>query len=90
MKPPVKVDGISIVPTLRGKADRQRRHKYLYWQYGSAAKPEHSEPLYEQFCDLLAARLGTPVGRGRFGAMMDVSLINDGPVTIVIDSKARE
>ena len=55
-----------------------------------AAKPDHSEPLYEKFCELLGAALGKPVGRGRFGAMMDVALVNDGPVTIVIDSRARE
>ena len=55
-----------------------------------AAKPDHSGPLYEQFCALLSERLGDPVGRGRFGAMMDVALVNDGPVTIVIDSKTRE
>ncbi|MFP6856378.1 MAG: D-aminoacyl-tRNA deacylase [Roseibacillus sp.] len=55
-----------------------------------AAKPDHSEPLYEQFCALLSERLGDSVGRGRFGAMMDVALVNDGPVTIVIDSKTRE
>jgi D-tyrosyl-tRNA(Tyr) deacylase len=55
-----------------------------------AAKPDHSEPLYEQFCATLETVLGKPVGRGRFGAMMEVSLVNDGPVTIVMDSKARE
>ncbi len=55
-----------------------------------AASPDHSEPLYEQFCGLLGERLGKPVGRGRFGAMMDVALVNTGPVTITIDSKARE
>lgn len=55
-----------------------------------AAKPDHSEPLYEQFCEILSGHLATPVGRGRFGAMMDVALVNDGPVTIVIDSKSRE
>ncbi|MDE0827438.1 MAG: D-aminoacyl-tRNA deacylase [Akkermansiaceae bacterium] len=55
-----------------------------------AAKPDHSEPLYEQFCTGLEALLGKPIGRGKFGAMMDVALINDGPVTIIIDSKARQ
>ena len=55
-----------------------------------AAKPDHSEPLYEQFYTLLEERLAKPVGRGRFGAMMNVGLVNDGPVTIVIDSKQRE
>lgn len=55
-----------------------------------AARPEKSEPLYETFCRAMEAELGHPVGRGRFGADMKVSLVNDGPVTIVIDSKARE
>lgn len=54
-----------------------------------AAKPDQSEPLYEQFCTMLEAHLNKAVGKGRFGAMMDVALINDGPVTIIIDSKAR-
>ena len=52
-----------------------------------AAKPEISEPLYHKFCDSLAAAIDSEVGRGRFGAMMEVSLINDGPVTIILDSK---
>ena len=55
-----------------------------------AARPEQSEPLYQDFCEVLSSRLGQPVGRGRFGAMMEVSLINEGPVTIVIDSRNRE
>ena len=55
-----------------------------------AARPESSEPLYEHVCEALETLLGKPVGRGRFGAMMDVALHNDGPVTIVIDSKLRE
>ena len=55
-----------------------------------AARPEHSEPLYEDFSRRLAERLGKPVAQGRFGAMMEVALVNDGPVTIVIDSRARE
>ena len=55
-----------------------------------AARPEQSEPLYQDFCEVLSSRLGRPVGRGRFGAMMEISLINEGPVTIVIDSRNRE
>ena len=55
-----------------------------------AAPPEHSKPLYEQFCAVLSAHLEREVERGRFGAMMDVSLVNDGPVTILIDSQNRE
>jgi D-aminoacyl-tRNA deacylase len=55
-----------------------------------AARPEVSEPLYETFCAQMEKELGKPVGRGKFGADMKVALINDGPVTIPIDSKARE
>ncbi|MGB6221417.1 D-aminoacyl-tRNA deacylase [Haloferula sp.] len=55
-----------------------------------SAKPEISEPLYEDFCKAMESELGKPVGRGRFGADMKVALINDGPVTLVIDSKNRE
>ena len=55
-----------------------------------AAKPDHSEPLYHEFCRILSERLGKPVGQGRFGAMMHVALVNDGPVTLLMDSKARE
>lgn len=55
-----------------------------------SAKPEVSKPLYEFFVGELAKELGKPVATGEFGAMMDVELNNDGPVTIVMDSKARE
>jgi len=55
-----------------------------------AARPEQAIPLYEQFISALEADAGRPVERGIFGADMKVALINDGPVTIVIDSRARE
>lgn len=55
-----------------------------------AARPEISKPLYEQFCAALSTEIGKPVGTGRFAADMKVALVNDGPVTIVIDTKARE
>jgi D-tyrosyl-tRNA(Tyr) deacylase len=55
-----------------------------------AARPEHAIPLYEQFMSALEADTGRKVERGVFGADMQVALINDGPVTIVIDSRARE
>ena len=55
-----------------------------------AAKPGISEPLYEAFCAAMEIELGKPVSRGRFGADMKVALVNDGPVTITIDSKAKE
>jgi len=47
-------------------------------------------PLYEAYCDELAQLTGKPTGHGVFGADMQVSLINDGPVTIIIDSRLRE
>jgi D-aminoacyl-tRNA deacylase len=55
-----------------------------------SAPPPHSQPLYESFCTAIEEELGRPIGRGIFGADMKVSLTNDGPVTIFIDSKQRE
>jgi D-aminoacyl-tRNA deacylase len=52
--------------------------------FTGAARPEDAEPLYARFCDELAA-LGVAVARGSFGALMAVELVNDGPVTIVLD-----
>jgi D-tyrosyl-tRNA(Tyr) deacylase len=58
--------------------------------YIKAAKPEVAIPFYEEFKKQLSAELGKPVQSGVFGAMMKVSLINDGPVTITIDTKNKE
>lgn len=58
--------------------------------YIRAAKPEVAEPLYDAFGDAMEKTLGKIIGRGVFGADMKVSLINDGPVTIVIDSQQKE
>ncbi len=55
-----------------------------------AAKPDIAIPLYEKFVQLLEKELGKPVGTGEFGADMKVNLLNDGPVTIFIDSKNKE
>jgi len=55
-----------------------------------SSRPEIAIPLYEQFITRLTADLGRPVQTGRFGAEMMVSLTNDGPVTIIIDSRLRE
>jgi D-tyrosyl-tRNA(Tyr) deacylase len=55
-----------------------------------AAKPDVAIPLYEKFVQLLEKELGKPVGTGEFGADMKVNLLNDGPVTIFIDSKNKE
>ena len=55
-----------------------------------AARPEHAIPLYEMFLKRLAEVSGREVQSGEFGAMMAVELLNDGPVTIIMDSKRRE
>ena len=55
-----------------------------------AASPEKAEALYGTFCELLAARHCGPVATGKFGAHMEVNLINDGPVTVWIDTRERE
>ena len=55
-----------------------------------AARPEKAIPLYEKFLERLASISGRPVQCGQFGADMDVALINDGPVTIIIDSQNKE
>lgn len=57
--------------------------------YIKAAKPDVAVPLYERFMKKLEEHLGRPVGRGIFGADMKVSLLNDGPVTIIVDSKLK-
>jgi D-tyrosyl-tRNA(Tyr) deacylase len=58
--------------------------------YTGAAGHERAVPLYEQFCAALSAAIGRPVGTGEFGADMQVALVNDGPVTICIDTKHKE
>lgn len=58
--------------------------------YTRSAKPEKAIPLYEQFIGRLAQELGRPINTGQFGSDMKVSLTNDGPVTIIIDSRLRE
>jgi len=68
--------------TLYGDAIRGNRPSYI-----AAARPEKAEPLYESFVGHLAGELGREVLQGRFGAMMDVSLVNDGPVTIWLEGK---
>ena len=71
--------------TLHASTKKGNRPSYI-----KAAKPEVSIPLYEQFCQALSEMLGKPIQTGEFGADMQVELINDGPVTIWIDSKNRE
>lgn len=58
--------------------------------FNDAAPPESAVPLYEAFIRAASVALGRPVQTGRFGAHMDVALVNNGPVTIVIDTKDRD
>jgi D-tyrosyl-tRNA(Tyr) deacylase len=58
--------------------------------FNDAAKPEIAIPLYETFNRFATAALGRPVATGRFAAKMDVALVNDGPVTLIVDTRARE
>ncbi|MXR35733.1 D-aminoacyl-tRNA deacylase [Craterilacuibacter sinensis] len=58
--------------------------------YSRAARPELSRPLFDTFVERLSAMLGRPVETGRFGAEMKVSLVNDGPVTLWLDSRLPE
>lgn len=69
--------------TLHASTKKGNRPSYI-----RAARPETAIPLYEQLVAAFTEALGKPVGTGIFGAHMDVSLVNDGPVTIIIDSKA--
>lgn len=71
--------------TLHASTKKGNRPSYI-----KAARPEVAIPLYEQFLARLSTALGKPVGSGEFGADMKVRLLNDGPVTIWIDSKNRE
>lgn len=58
--------------------------------FNRAAVPAEAIPLYESFVTALSEALGKPVPTGKFGAMMDVALVNDGPVTLVLDSRRPE
>jgi D-tyrosyl-tRNA(Tyr) deacylase len=58
--------------------------------FSAAARPEQAEPLYEQFITQLSTALCRPVQTGEFGARMEVALVNDGPVTLILDSKTRD
>lgn len=83
----LEVEGDAIVVsqfTLHASTKKGNRPSYI-----KAAKPETAIPLYEKFVQQLEKELGRKVGTGEFGADMKVQLINDGPVTILIDSKNK-
>lgn len=82
------IDGeIMIVSqfTLHASTKKGNRPSYI-----RAARPEKAIPIYEKFVITVSELTGKTVQTGRFGAMMQVSLVNDGPVTIIIDSKNAE
>ena len=71
--------------TLMASTKKGNRPSYI-----AAAGHEKAIPLYEQFCASLSSAIGKPVGTGEFGADMKVALVNDGPVTICIDTKQKD
>jgi D-tyrosyl-tRNA(Tyr) deacylase len=71
--------------TLHASTKKGNRPSYI-----RAARPETAIPLYQEFISKLEQESKLPVATGEFGAMMEVSLLNDGPVTILIDSKNKE
>lgn len=83
-----QVDGEALVVsqfTLHASTKKGTRPSYI-----KAAGPDQAVPLYEKFVEGLSKAIGKNVETGKFGAMMEVSLVNDGPVTIPIDSKQKE
>jgi D-tyrosyl-tRNA(Tyr) deacylase len=84
----VEVDGNILVVsqfTLFASTKKGNRPSYI-----RASKPDIAVPMYEQFVAILESETGKTVETGQFGAMMEVELVNDGPVTIVIDTKNKE
>lgn len=71
--------------TLHASTKKGNRPSYI-----RAAKPDTAIPLYQAFVETLELKLGKPIGTGEFGADMKVSLVNDGPVTICMDTKNKE
>lgn len=71
--------------TLTASTKKGNRPSYI-----RAAGHDLAVPLYEKYCEEVSTAIGKPVGRGVFGADMQVNLVNDGPVTIIIDSRIRE
>lgn len=84
----VDVSGEALVVsqfTLHASTKKGNRPSYI-----RASRPEHAVPLYEKFCQELSQAIGKEVKTGVFGADMQVALVNDGPVTICIDSQNKE
>lgn len=82
------VGGAALVVSQFTLIADSRRQRGTRPDFSKAARPEIAEPLYERFCDALR-RLGVPVQTGVFSARMAVELVNDGPVTIILDVEGR-
>ena len=76
MNEPLGERGVLCVPQFTLYGDSRKGNRPAYF---AAARPEHAEPLYDRFCELLCT------GRGAFGAHMEVELVNDGPVTLLLE-----
>lgn len=84
----IEVNGEALVVsqfTLHASTKKGNRPSYI-----KASKPEKAIPLYNEFCDEMSLALGKTIGTGKFGADMKVGILNDGPVTILIDSQNKE
>ena len=84
----IEVEGEILVVsqfTLQASTKKGNRPSYI-----KASKPDVAIPMYEAFCEEVGLQLGKPVQTGAFGADMKVELLNDGPVTILIDSQNKE
>lgn len=84
----IDIEGEALVVsqfTLHASTKKGNRPSYI-----KAARPEVAIPLYNDFINALEIQLNKKVGSGEFGAMMQVELVNDGPVTIILDSKRKE
>ena len=84
----IDIDGEVLIVsqfTLHAMTAKGNRPSYI-----RASKPDFAIPMYEKFCAKVSELLGKEVGTGKFGADMKVELLNDGPVTILIDSQRRE
>lgn len=82
------IDGEMLIVsqfTLHASTQKGNRPSYI-----RASKPDFAIPMYEKFVQKTEELLGKKVQTGKFGAMMDVALINDGPVTIIIDTKQKD
>lgn len=84
----IEINGEALVVsqfTLHASTKKGNRPSYI-----KASKPEKAIPLYNEFCDAMSLALGKTIGTGQFGADMKVGILNDGPVTILIDSQNKE